>query len=114
AAGTAQLTLTLTQAGCLPVTSNTTLTIDPTPIVSAGTPQTVCANNPAVSLNGSVTHATGLTWATLGDGTFNNINILNPVYTPGSGDIAAGTVVLTATSTGHGTCNPVTSPVTIT
>src|SRR5690606_20713599 len=70
-AGTAQLTVTVTQPGCLPVSSNTTLTIAPTPIVSAGSPQTVCANNPAVTLNGSVTNATGLTWATLGDGNFN-------------------------------------------
>ena len=36
-------------------------------------------------------------WATSGDGTFNDISLLNAEYTPGISDISAGTVTLTFT-----------------
>ncbi|MCZ4408792.1 PKD domain-containing protein, partial [Cryomorphaceae bacterium 1068] len=73
----------------------------------------VCANNAEVSLNGSVTIATGGTWSG-GAGVFSDATILNPTYTPSAGEIAAGTVTLTLTTTGNGTCNPTTDDVVIT
>lgn len=39
-----------------------------------------------------------LLWTTSGDGTFDNVTILNPVYTPGVNDIETGNVVLTITA----------------
>jgi hypothetical protein len=41
---------------------------------------------------------TSLEWSTSGDGTFNDNTLLNPVYTPGQGDIAGGSVTLTLTA----------------
>jgi hypothetical protein len=109
--------LTLTGTGTAPCpnsTSTKTVTITPTPTVSAGASQTVCANNTAVSLNGTVTIASGGTW-TGGTGTFvPNANSLITTYTPSASEISAGTVNLTLTSTGNGNCLAVISNTTIT
>ena len=37
-------------------------------------------------------------WTTSGDGAFDNVLLLAAVYTPGAGDIGAGTVTLTITT----------------
>ncbi|MBX2972320.1 MAG: IgGFc-binding protein, partial [Flavobacteriales bacterium] len=113
AAGTLTLTLTSTGNGtCLPVTSNRVITFTPAPVVDAGANGTVCANNSAITLNGSVTGATGGTW-TGGAGTYNpNNTTLNATYTPTAAERAAGTVTLTLTSTGNGLCNAVSDQVT--
>ncbi|MDM9632827.1 hypothetical protein, partial [Robiginitalea aurantiaca] len=64
----------------------------------AGPDQTICEGS-TVTLAGSFGGgATSATWSTAGDGTFNNVNLADAVYTPGSGDIAAGSVVLTWTT----------------
>ncbi|MCB0614256.1 MAG: DUF11 domain-containing protein, partial [Phaeodactylibacter sp.] len=49
----------------------------------------------AGSIGGSATSAT---WSTSGDGFFNNAALLNAIYTPGPGDLSAGTVTLTLTT----------------
>ena len=53
------------------------------------------------------------TWTTAGDGTFGDPSVLNTVYTPGAGDIAAGSVVLTLTSADNGTCASATDAMTL-
>ncbi|MCB9200510.1 MAG: hypothetical protein H6596_08490 [Flavobacteriales bacterium] len=84
----------------------------PAPVVNAGADGTVCANNAAIALNGSVTGATGGTWSG-GTGTFSpNANTLNASYTPSAAELAAGSVTLTLTSAGNGTCNAVSDQVT--
>ncbi|HRF79525.1 MAG TPA: hypothetical protein PL070_05505, partial [Flavobacteriales bacterium] len=115
AAGTLTLTLTSTGNGtCLPVTSDRVITFTPAPIVDAGANASVCANNSAINLNGSVTGATGGTW-TGGAGTYApNNTTLNATYTPTAAERAAGTVTLTLTSTGNGNCNAVSDQVTFT
>jgi len=115
AAGTLTLTLTSTGNGtCLPVTSSRMITFTPAPVVNAGANASVCANNSAISLNGSVTGATGGTW-TGGAGTYTpNNTTLNATYTPSAAERAAGTVTLTLTSTGNGNCNAVVDQVTFT
>ncbi len=45
-------------------------------------------------------------WTTNGDGTFDDDTILNPVYTPGAGDIAITQVTLTLTVTGSASTCP--------
>ncbi len=104
-AGVVNLTLTSIQNGnCLPVADNATITIGPAPTVNAGTDQTVCANNNQVSLNGTVTIASGATWSG-GGGSFSpNANTLNATYTPSAAEISAGSVTLTLTTTGNGNC----------
>ena len=115
AAGFANIILTSTGNGtCLPVTDNVAITYTVAPTVDAGPNQTVGANNSATSLNGNVIGATGGSWSG-GTGTYSpSNNALNAIYTPSASEITAGTVTLTLTSTGNGTCNPVTDFMTIT
>ncbi len=48
--------------------------------------------------HGQATDWVNVSWSSNGDGTFDDPNILEPVYSPGSGDIASGNVVLTLTA----------------
>ncbi|MFH1321901.1 MAG: PKD domain-containing protein [Bacteroidota bacterium] len=114
-AGSVTLVLTTTGNGtCNPVADNMAITFTPTPTVDAGFDQTVCANNNSVSLSGSVTIASGGIWTTNGSGIFDSPNLLNATYTPSDADTAAGTVILTLTSTGNGTCNAVSDDMVVT
>src|SRR5690606_42008142 len=95
---------------CDAVSDDVVITINPAPTVDAGAPLSICAGSTATlagTIGGSATCAT---WSTLlGDGTFNNASLLNAVYTPGPGDIAAGTVTLTLTTNDPaGPCLPAT------
>lgn len=114
AAGTVTLTLTTTGNGsCVAASDQVVITITPSPTVNAGPDQTKCGNNPDATLAGSVTVATGGIWSG-GAGTFNpNTTALNAVYSPTPAEVSAGSVTLTLTSTGNGTCNSVTDQVTI-
>ncbi len=117
AAGSVLLTLTTTGNGTCPAdTDQVFIRISNAAIVNAGNPQTVCANNPNVSLNGTVSGITTTgTWTTNGTGSFlPNANTLNATYVPSQADINSGSVLLTLTSTNNGICNPVASTVTIT
>ncbi|MCX7954699.1 MAG: PKD domain-containing protein [Bacteroidales bacterium] len=114
AAGQVTLTATTTGNGnCLAVSDNITIYINPAPIVNAGQDITSCANNPTVTLNGYILHASGGIWSG-GNGTFYPSNTyLNAKYTPTPQEIQQGYVELTLTSTGNGTCNPVSDVVRI-
>ena len=101
------VTLTLTSTGnCTPVDDQITLNITPAPVMDAGLDLVVCENNPDVNLSGSVTIASSGIWSG-GAGTYtpNNTSLVT-TYTPTAGEIASGTINLTVTSTGNGTCNP--------
>ncbi|MBL0743824.1 gliding motility-associated C-terminal domain-containing protein [Chryseolinea lacunae] len=111
AAGTVTLTMT-TGGPCASVADIVVITINPAATVAAGPDQILCSGGTA-TLAGSFTgSATGLLWTTAGDGTFSDATDENAIYTPGTADIAAGSVILTATATG--TCSGVTDNVTIT
>jgi len=115
------LTLTLTTTPtlgpgiCTSESDNVTITFTPSPTVDAGLPQSVCANNSAITLNGTMTVATGGIW-TGGAGTYvPNANALNAVYTPSAAEATAGKVKLTyLTTTGLGNCAAVNDSVTMT
>ncbi len=113
--GSIIITLSSTGNGSCPAaTDQFILTISAAPTANAGENQTVCANAPEASLDGSVTVATGGIWSGY-SGTFSTNNIdLNAVYTPSAAEIAAGTVTLTLTTTGNGNCIAVSDPMTIT
>ena len=64
---------------------------------SAGTDMDVC-NGSSATINGYATNQTSLEWTTAGDGTFDDPTLMTPVYTPGTQDIANGSVVLTITA----------------
>lgn len=109
AAGTVEIILTTTGNGnCNAVSDTMLITITDAPSVEAGTNQTVCANNSTVSLNGSVSIATGGIWTTSGTGNFSpGDSLLNTSYLPSASDTAAGTVTIYLTTTGNGSCNAV-------
>lgn len=91
-----------------PIT-NVIVTSSPVPTINAGADQTTCGTS--LTLNGTVTGATGGIWSG-GSGTFTPGNTaLNATYTPTLAELTNGTVVLTLTSTGNGACNPVSDQV---
>jgi gliding motility-associated-like protein len=106
AAGTYTLTVTNPVNGCTAV-DVALVTMDETlPTAYAGTDSNICQTEDSFTLSGSdATFYSNLTWSTSGTGTFNDIHILHPVYTPGVADIAAGSVILTLTAT-NGLCDP--------
>ena len=101
------VTLTLTAAAVTPCTISATdtkiLTIQKTPIANAGTDATICETGTA-SLTGTAQNHSSVLWTTSGTGTFSSTTILNPVYTPGTSDITAGTVTLTLTASAVSPC----------
>jgi gliding motility-associated-like protein len=114
--GSVSLLLTSTgNGGCPAVTSPVTFTLTPAPTLTQGPNQTICGDSAFVQLNASITVATGILWTSNGTGSFapNNVT-LNAKYIPSAADVTAGTVILTAQTTGNGTCNPITKSLTVT
>jgi gliding motility-associated-like protein len=106
--GAGLVTLSLTTANnglCPAVTSTLNVTITPSPVVNAGSDQTICATAGA-ALNGTVTGTpTAGIWSSSGTGTFSpSPSILNATYFPSPADISAGSVTLTLTSTNNQGC----------
>jgi hypothetical protein len=103
--GTVTLTLTAqAMAPCsAPATDHMTLTIVMEPTANAGPDAATCGNTP-YQLNGDATNYASVKWTTSGDGLFDNPNILNAVYTPGSNDITSGSVTLTLTAYANAPC----------
>jgi hypothetical protein len=64
---------------------------------NAGLDSTICVNE-TIQLSGSAIYQDSVLWKSDGDGTFDDIRILNPVYTPGQGDIDRGYVYLRLTA----------------
>jgi hypothetical protein len=79
------------------------LQIVPEPIVDAGENATINSNE-TYNLNGVAENYSSLAWLTLGDGSFDNDSILNPVYTPGTSDINNGHVTLKLKAFAEGIC----------
>jgi len=65
----------------------------PMPTANAGNDTVSCEQFP-VFVHGSATNYSSVLWTTTGDGSFSMATMLNAIYTPGSGDIAAGGVDL--------------------
>ena len=80
------------------------LTIQADSTADAGADQSICETD-TVQLAGAATNAASTLWTTGGDGTFDDAGLLNAVYTPGAGDIAAGMVSLTLTANAIGPCS---------
>ena len=103
------LILTSTGNGkCLAVSDTVNVVFDPNPTADAGPDVKICKNNLTVQLAGATENNTTQTWTTSGTGTFNNVNILNAIYTPSQAD-TAGNVILTLKSN-RPSCNEVSDP----
>ncbi len=68
-------------------------------VASAGQDATICEGS-THQLSGSVINSTDINWTSNGDGEFSDETIVDPVYTPGTNDIANGSVLLTITASG--------------
>src|SRR5687768_12426607 len=94
--GSVVLTLTGTDenGACIPAQSTMTLTIEPSLMINAGAPQTVC-NTDVANINAVITgpQVPGI-WETAGDGTFLDPTDPNTVYSPGDDDLDNGSVTL--------------------
>jgi gliding motility-associated-like protein len=114
-AGSVVLTLTSSNnGGCIPSSDQLTLTLTDAPIADASIDQNLCENNSLVNLNGTIQDAGGAMWSTTGNGTFTDQFAAITDYTPDSSDINSGSVQLILTTTGNGTCTPVSDTVLIT
>ncbi len=113
-------TVTLTNGGSAPVTTNYILTaavgscsikdtvkvkVDPLPTSNAGIDLTICGGT--ALLAGSVGGGAVVGIWSGGTGTFNpNDSTLNSIYTPSAAEIDAGSITLTLTANDHGACAP--------
>jgi len=70
------------------------------PEANAGEDEEICYTE-TFAPQASAENYLSLGWATSGDGTFDTVNIINPVYTPGASDIEVGTSTLTLTAYGN-------------
>lgn len=84
---------------------NATLTMISSPMVNAGGNGAVCTSESFPIVAATASNYTTVLWTTSGNGTFSNTGIVNPVYTPGSQDIANGSVVLTITGDPGSQCS---------
>lgn len=73
------------------------------PIVDAGENVIECENNTA-QLDATVQNYSAFQWEGAGDGTFSNQYLINPVYTPGSGDKTQDSVKLWITAASISPC----------
>jgi len=109
--GTITLTLTATgNANCTPVSDNMELTVTTAPAVDAGTDEETCegSNFDLSTSTGTPTASdySSLTWDDGGaGGSFDDQSAVEPVYTTPPG--FAGSITLTLTANGNGSCNPV-------
>ncbi|MFN5005279.1 MAG: autotransporter-associated beta strand repeat-containing protein [Bacteroidota bacterium] len=115
---TGNIIFTLTATGngsCATKTSTFTLTITPAVAVNAGSNAEVCEGL-TFNFGTRATLATASNFNTIawtgGSGTLTNGNTLNPIYTPGVGEM--GVVTFTLTATGNGSCATQTSTMQLT
>jgi hypothetical protein len=89
------LTETITSTGCSE-SQSMTVTVEQTPVISAGADDTICENATNFILSDASGPATGVTylWESDGDGSFDDDTLRNPTYTPGATDLGNGSVVL--------------------
>ena len=80
------------------------LTITPGAIAEAGPDNNICEDENFTFSSAFATNSSLVTWSTSGDGQFDNINLVNPIYTPGPNDILNGNVMLTISANGNGNC----------
>ncbi len=100
--------LTLTATSIAPcntdIEDDMVLIIQALPNAGAGPDAGICEGETYTML-GTASNYGSINWSSAGDGTFDNPSLLNATYTPGSGDISNGTVVLTITATAITPCS---------
>jgi len=73
---------------------------------NAGPDSSICQDQ-SFTLSSAIAHDySTITWSSNGDGTFDDPNTINPVYTPGKGDLLQGKSLLSITAEGVDPCGP--------
>ncbi|WP_299253860.1 PKD-like domain-containing protein, partial [uncultured Lacinutrix sp.] len=106
-AGTYILTLTTDATSpCTIVSDTVSIIVEAAPTSDVGTDSSdsICSDAMYTFTDGTSTGG-AITWTTSGSGAFNNISAENPTYTPSVADVTAGSVTLTKTVTGTGSCS---------
>ncbi|GEM_PF-2460382 len=105
-------------ASCASVADQMTLTITPAPIVNAGSDEEICEGSvldlSASTILPTVANYGSFVWSTSGDGSFDFVDTLLAVYTPGANDIVNGNVTLQLQANGNGNCSPATDDMILT
>jgi len=99
--------------GCPDVYDTLKLKIIPYPVVFAGRDTIVCEAGSIEIRGASVKDYLDFSWSLNGDGTLSDSTVLNPVYNPGSADIANGFVSLTLIAEGKSVCPDVTDEISV-
>ncbi len=94
-------------------TDDLLLTIYKIPEAHAGMDMGVCEGQLVELNDATAAHFEALYWETDGSGSFDDPTALNPVYTPTSEDYEAGSVNLSLTAYGFGSCSDVVTEITI-
>ncbi|HPE85756.1 MAG TPA: C25 family cysteine peptidase [Bacteroidales bacterium] len=101
--GNVILTL-LAQGPSTTVEDQMQITIDTPPVISAGDDLTTCGSEAVTLTSASAENFASILWTTNGDGMFDDPTLLNPVYTPGTNDVATGSIILSLEAEAFGTC----------
>jgi len=99
---------------CGDANDDITLAIEIAATAYAGADTEVCSNLALLLSDASAENYSSMEWTTSGDGNFDDANAMNPEYTPGTEDVSNGTVTLTLSATGNGSCGQVESAVIVT
>ncbi|NCA85662.1 MAG: T9SS type A sorting domain-containing protein [Clostridia bacterium] len=78
--------------------------IHPRPVAVAGIDASIAQSETCTLSDATAENYSSVVWSTSGDGTFNSEASLNPVYTPGNNDIAAGVAHLCLTAIAQSPC----------
>jgi len=90
----------------LPESDSMTLSFVRQPQANAGPDGRICQSS-SYMLSGSVIHSSSANWTTMGDGTFDNPNLLNATYTPGQNDILNDSVIIALNAMALPPCNEI-------
>ncbi len=113
-AGSVILSLTSYGLNESDTTDSMVLSISKTATATAGNDAEICEGSTYTLSQATSTSNVVVNWSTNGDGTFNDSNLLNPVYTPGNQDILNGTVTLGITPVSQAPCESLTDEITLT
>lgn len=96
---------------CPEATDEIMLTIEQGASAFAGDNTDACSNIGLSLVDAIAENYSTIEWSTSGDGSFNDISMMNPEYTPGSEDASNGEVTLTLTAMGNGSCGEISSEI---
>jgi hypothetical protein len=101
-------------APCGTVMDTLLMSITAAPEAFAGEDHDICEGQTYEISDAVSENYSDILWETSGDGAFDNVATVNPVYTPGPNDINTEEVILTLTAAGNGVCEAATDEMLLT